>query len=229
MTVAYNPAAEVKGPSFPLSGETYIPLVNETKEGCVFAHAYQTILASPEQLYQFWSAVRSFPLWQENVVSVTPTGDKTTHWIMGNPEEADGKRVEFDSEITEDVMGKKIAWQSTGGDVDQSGQVTFTPHPSGRGTIVLLQQQVKVPGGAIGNAVASTAKRGPKQTVIENLRHFKEMVEAGAIPSVKGQPHGPRGLSGGIKEWMYGENNPTPPGTSEQAQTESTPAAKESL
>jgi hypothetical protein len=66
---------------------------------------------------------------------------------------------------------------------------------------------------ALANAAASTAKRGPKQTVIEDLRHFKELAETGEIPTVKGQPHGPRGLTGGIKEWMYGETNPTPPGT----------------
>ncbi len=229
MTIAYNPAPDVKGPSFPLSGEKYIPLINETKDGRVFSHAYQTILASPEQLYQFWHAVRSFPLWQEHIVSVTPASDRVSHWVTGNPEDPKGTRIEFDSEITEDVPGQTIAWRSITDSVDQSGKVTFTPHPSGRGTIVLLQQQIKMPGGAIGNAVASTVARGPKQTVIENLRHFKEMVEAGAIPSVKGQPHGPRGLSGGIKEWMYGETNPTPPGTSEQdpaqAQPDTTTAA----
>jgi hypothetical protein len=53
--------------------------------------------------------------------------------------------------------------------------------------------------------------------VKENLRHFKELAETGEIPSVKGQPHGPRGVIGGIKEWMYGETNPTPPGTSDLA------------
>ena len=229
MTLAYNEAHEIKGPSFPLSGETYKPLVNETNDGHVFSHSYQTILASPEQLYKFWHAERSFPLWQEHVVSVTPLRDKVSHWVLGDPEDASGKRIEFDSEIIEDEPGKRIAWKSITDGVDQNGQVTFTPHPSGRGTIVLLQQQVKVPGGAVGNAIASTIARGPKQTVIENLRHFKEMVEAGAIPSVKGQPHGPRGLSGGIKEWMYGETNPTPPGTSEQGTANSTEAPQEAI
>ncbi len=229
MTVAYNEAAEITGPTFPLSGTTYVPVINEMKDGRSFAHAYQTILASPEQLYQFWHAERSYPLWQEHVVSVTPVREKVTHWIVGNPEDAKGTRIEFDSEITEDVPGKIIAWRSITEGVDQSGQVTFTPHPAGRGTIVLLQQQVKVPGGALGNAAASAVKRGPKQTVIENLRHFKEMVEAGAIPSVKGQPHGPRGLSGAAKELLYGENNPTPPGTSEQAMSENTSATKEAV
>jgi hypothetical protein len=43
------------------------------------------------------------------------------------------------------------------------------------------------------------------------------MAEAGEVPSVKNQPHGPRGVVGKVKEWMYGETNPTPPGTSVNA------------
>ena len=229
MTEAVHSVPEITGPTFPLSGAHYSPLLNEVKDGRAFSHAFQTIQASPEALYKAWSAVESIPLWQEYVVSVTPVSEKVSHWVMGDPDDPDGKRIEFDSEIVEDEPGQKIAWQSVTEGVEQSGAVTFTPHPAGRGTIVLLQQMVKVPGGAVGNAIAATAKRGPKQIVIENLRHFKEMAESGEIPSVVGQPHGPRGLSGKTKEWMYGENNPTPPGTSEQATGTTTATSQEAL
>ncbi len=205
---------DIKDRSFPIAGEHYIALVNTTKDGRVYSHALQTILVDPEKLYTLWSDVASIPLWQEHVVSCTPVSPTVSHWVMGDPDDADGKRVEFDSQITEDEPGKKLAWESITEGIEQRGAVTFTPHPFGRGTIVLLQQAVKIPGGALGNAIASVVERGPTQTVIEDLRHFKEMAEAGAIPSVKGQPHGPRGLSGAAKEWMYGETNPKPPGTS---------------
>lgn len=199
------------------SGSHYVALPDKTEDGRVTAHAIQTILVEPQALYELWRDVTSIPLWQEQVVSVTPTGPKTSHWVMGDPEDKDGKRIEFDSELTEDIPGQKIAWHSTAGDVEQGGQVTFEASKVGRGTVVTLIQTVKVPGGALGNVAASVAKRGPKQIVIENLRHFKALAETGEIPTVQGQPHGPRGISGGIKEWMYGENNPTPPGTSEEA------------
>lgn len=203
--------------TFPMAaqeGSHYVALPNKTEDGVVTAHAVQTILVEAQALYELWSDVASIPLWQEHVVSVTPmSGGRMSHWVMGNPEERDGKRIEFDSELVEGIPAKKIAWRSVTEGVDQSGQVSFEQSSVGRGTVVTLIQRVKVPGGVLGNAAASIAKRGPKQTVIEDLRHFKEMAEAGEIPSVKGQPHGPRGLSGGIKEWMYGETNPTPPGT----------------
>ena len=181
------------------------------------AHAVQTIQASPEALYSLWRDITLFPRWQEHVVSVTATGPTSSHWVMGNPEDPDGKRVAFDSEIIEDIPGMKIAWKSISDEVDLSGSVTFVEAPSGRGTVVTLIQIVKVPLGTFGNALAAAAKRSPRQTVIEDLRHFKQLAETGEIPSVKGQPHGPRGMSGEIKEWMYGETNPTPPGTSEVA------------
>ena len=196
-------------------GEIYVKLPDEQKDGWVHAHARQTILVEPQALYALWKREEAFPLWQEHVVSVTPLGENKSHWVMGNPEDPDGKRIEFDSEITADVPGEKIAWQSIAGDVEQSGEVQFHTRRDGRGTVVTLIQHFKI--GALANAAATTAKRGPKQTVIEDLRHFKELAETGEIPSVAGQPHGPRGLSGGIKEWMYGETNPTPPGTQDQA------------
>ena len=195
------------------AGDHYVAIPQKAEDGWVHAHARQTILAEPQALYELWSQQEKYPLWQEHVVSVTRTGAKTSHWVMGDPEDANGKRIEFDSELTQDVPGHIIAWQSIGGDVEQSGKVEFAPRRDGRGTLVTLVQHFKI--GKLANAAASIAERGPEQTVIEDLRHFKQMAEAGEIPSVKGQPHGPRGISGGIKEWMYGETNPTPAGTSD--------------
>lgn len=201
-------------PSAPQPGQHYVSPANKTEDGVVYSHAVQTILVEAKALYQLWRDLESIPLWQEHVVSVTTTSSTTSHWVFGNPEDPKGKRIEFDSTITDDVPGLKIAWKSITEGVDESGVVTFTPHISGRGTVVTLEQRLRVPGGVVGNVAAGIAERSPSQTVIENLRHFKQLAEAGEIPSVKGQPHGPRGLTGKLKEWMFGESNPTPPGTS---------------
>ncbi len=197
------------------SGSNYVPSPEKDERGRLIVSAVQTIQASPEQLHRLWSEIALFPRWQEYVVSVTPNGSGLSRWVMGDPEEKDGKRIEFDSQIVEDIPGQTITWESLGEEVDLSGTVTFAEAPSKRGTLVTLTQAFKVPLGLLGNAIAATAKRSPRQIVTEDLRHFKQLAETGEIPTVKGQPHGPRGLSGGLKEWMYGETNPTPPGTSE--------------
>ena len=201
-------------------GSAYAPLLDGSNDGVVKAHAVQTLLADQKALFDLWADVTTFPRWQERVVSVTPLGENRSHWVMGDTDDPEGKRIEFDSEVYESVPGSKIAWRSIGGDVEQSGEVHFAPGSVTGSTLVTLIQSVKVPGGAIGNAAASVGQRGPKQTVIEDLRHFKQLAEAGEIPSVKDQPHGPRGLVGGFKRWLYGETNPTPPGTSELTQSE---------
>lgn len=204
--------------TFPLAnqkGFTYTPPALKGEDGEIIGYTVQTIDSDPDTLFTMWSDLESIPLWQEHVVSVTRTGANTSHWVMGDPEDSDGKRIEFDSEITESVLGQRIAWHSITESVEQSGVVTFQPTSSGRGTRVTLHQTAKVPGGAFGNALVAIAKRSPRQTVIEDLRHFKELAETGEIPTVKGQPHGERGIAGGIKEWLYGETNPTPPGSSE--------------
>lgn len=198
-------------------GSHYAPLPDKSKDGHVTSHAVQTILVEPQALYELWNDVESIPLWQEHVVSVTKTGASSSHWVMGNPEDADGKRIEFDSEETENEPGKKIAWHSVTPGVEQSGVVTFEPHYAGRGTTVTLVQDVKIPGGVLGAFAGAVAERGPEQTVIEDLRHFKQLAESGEIPTVEGQPHGPRGTVGKIKRWMYGETNPTPTGTQGEA------------
>ena len=57
--------------------------------------------------------------------------------------------------------------------------------------------------------------RNPKQSVTENLRHFKAMAETGEIPRTEPQPHGERGVVAGLKRSVYGEKIATPPGESE--------------
>lgn len=215
-TGVLNREVKVEGSSKPLSGigTHYIVPEPENGESDVLAKTVQTIQAEPLALYNLWSDLNHISRWQEHVVSVIDLGGGKSHWVMGDPEDSDGKRIEFDSEVTQDEPGQVIAWRSVTPDVKQSGRVTFQPTASNRGTLVTLEQSAKVPGGSVGNAVAAVVARSPRQTVIENLRHFKQLVEAGEIPSVKGQPHGPRGLSGSVKEWFYGETNPTPPGTS---------------
>jgi uncharacterized membrane protein len=203
--------------AFPMAKQTggrYFAPPDKTEDGEIIGRSVQTIGLDAQTLFALWSALESIPLWQEHVVSVTRQNERLSHWVMGNPDDADGKRIEFDSEETESIPGKRIAWHSITDGVKQSGVVTF--EETARGTRVTLVQTVKVPGGSLGNAIAGTAKRSPRQTVIEDLRHFKEFAETGEIPTVNGQPHGERGISGSIKQWMYGENNPTPPGSSQQ-------------
>ncbi len=147
-------------------------------------------------------------------MSVVPVSPTRSTWTFGDPEDSESKRVSYDTEVYEDIPGEKIAWRSVDTTFEEHGEVHFTDAANGRGTIVTLLEQMKAPGGRLTIAAAALARRTPRQIVIEDLRHFKELAESGEIPSVVGNSHGPRGFAGSLKLRLYGENNPTPPGSS---------------
>lgn len=164
------------------------------------------IKGEPRSLYGMWRNIEAIPLWQEQIVSVTPTGEKTSHWVMETPTGT----IEWDSEVMADEPGKRIAWQSIGGASQNAGEVVFEAAPGGRGTYVTVLQEFTM--GKLASALETVVGRNPKQAVIENLRHFKALAETGEIPRTKGQPHGPRGAVGSAKVAAYAENVPQPPG-----------------
>lgn len=213
-----------QAPAFPRSGSSYVPLPRGKGDGRVIAHAVQTINATPEQVYQVYSRAELLPAWQEGVVSVATTGTNTLHWVMEEP--GTGKQIEFDSEILEAVPGIRHVSRITSGPFESTTDtITFEPNLHGRGTVVTLVSDFKVPGGIIGNAVTAVASRSPEQLTIENLRHLKQLIESAEIPSVEGQPAGPRGVVGKLKQFLLGENLPTPPGSSDRARPRDLPDA----
>jgi uncharacterized membrane protein len=165
-----------------------------------------------------WHDVEAAPLWQEQIQQVTRTGPTTTHWVMrasDKHEKTHNKTIEWDSEILADEPGRRIAWRSVGGDSDNAGEVIFERSPGNRGTMVTVLQEFRM--GKLASTWETIVGRNPKQAIIENLRHFKALAETGEIPTIQGQPHGPRGTVAGIKKSMYGEEIKTPPGLSRKA------------
>jgi uncharacterized membrane protein len=203
-------------PDFPAAedrGAIFSPLAQDTKDGQMRAHTVQTINADPQSLYEMWKNVALAPRWMEYVVSAEQKSPAVTRWVMGNPEDPNGHRFEYDTEFVEDIPGEKLSWRSLDSNIKEAGEVIFRAAPGKRGTVVVLQESATVPGGGLGMAAAAVGKRSPRQIVIEDLRHFKQLAETGEIPNVDRNPHGPRGFIGSLKERLYGENNPTPPGS----------------
>jgi uncharacterized membrane protein len=182
----------------------YLPPPRD-KDGKIWARTSAIIQANADELYALWRDVESAPKWQEQITSVRQTSAVTSHWIM----ESDGQKIEWDSEILADEPGKRIAWRSIGGDSSNAGEVIFDAAPGDRGTMVTVLQEFRL--GKLANAWETIVGRNPKQSVIENLRHFKALAETGEIPRTQGQPNGPRGMIGKMKKSLYGETIATPP------------------
>ena len=173
----------------------------EDKDGKIWVRTSALIHADAQDLYQIWRDVEGVPKWQEQIESVTRTGETTSHWVMRSADKDKGKdkgkTIEWDSEILRDEPGRRIAWRSIGGESDNAGEVIFEPSPGGRGTMVTVLQEFRL--GKLASLWETLVGRNPKQAVIENLRHFKALAETGEIPRTQGQPHGPRGSSPGSR------------------------------
>jgi uncharacterized membrane protein len=181
------------------------------KDGKLWVRTSALVQADAKTLYEMWHDVEKAPAWQEQIAAVRRTGAKTSHWVMRAGDEKSEKTIEWDSEVLADEPGKRIAWRSIGGESENAGEVVFEEAPGGRGTYVTVLQEFRM--GKIASAWETFVGRNPKQAVIENLRHFKALAETGEIPRTEPQPHGDRGMVGGMKQSMYGEKMPVPAGT----------------
>jgi uncharacterized membrane protein len=197
------------GASIILDGR-YLPPPQDG-DGKTWIRTSVLVNANPQKLYQMWRDVESAPLWQEQIVSVTRIGNHMSRWVM----KVKDKQVQWDSEILADEPGRRIAWRSIGGDADNAGEVIFEGTLGDRGTMVVVLQEFAM--SKLASAWETLTGRNPKQVVIENLRHFKALAEAGEIPRTQGQSYGPRGLVGDAKASAYGEKVPTPLGNRSKA------------
>lgn len=147
-----------------------------------------TINKPPTEVYEYWHNFENLPRFMHHLESVQTLGDGRSHWVATAPA---GKTVAWDAEITEDRENDHIAWRSLpGADVDNAGEVRFIPAPGGRGTEVKVALDYNPPGGMVAATLAKLFGEEPSQQVEKDLNRFKQLMEAGEIPTTDGQPRG---------------------------------------
>ncbi len=147
-----------------------------------------TISRSPEDLYAFWRDEANAPKFMEGIDSARKTGEKTSHWVASGPL---GTHTEWDAEIIADDPGRMFTWKTLpGAMVPHAGTVRFEAGPKGKGTVVTLELNYEAPGGLFGVAAAKVSGMDPESLSRENIRRFKQLLEAGEIATVEGQASG---------------------------------------
>jgi uncharacterized membrane protein len=142
-----------------------------------------TINRSAEDLYGFWRQFELLPSFMEHLVSVEEVDQCRSHWVARAPA---GRTVEWDAEIINEIPGELIGWRTLdGADVVSAGSVRFVPAHVGNGTDVRVRLQYEPPGGKVGAAVAWMFGEEPSQTIREDLRRFKQLMETGEVPMNK--------------------------------------------
>jgi uncharacterized membrane protein len=110
---------------------------------------------------------------------VDDLGNGRSHWVAKGPA---GKTVEWDAEIINEVENKVIGWRSlSDADVPIAGSVNFDAVRNGRATQLSVRLQYAPPAGRAGAFVAMLFGREPSQTIREDLRRLKQLLEAGEI------------------------------------------------
>lgn len=152
---------------------------------------------SPAECYRFWRDFENLPRFMRHLESVRVTNLNQSHWVVHGPA---GAKLEWDAEITEEVPDERIAWRSKpGADVDSEGSVRFEKGPRGRGTAVRVALAYRPPAGKRGAMVAKVFGQAPEQQIREELRRFKQIMEAGEVATTEGQPSGRRGP---VSRWL---------------------------
>jgi uncharacterized membrane protein len=145
-----------------------------------------TVNKPPEEVYRFWRNLENLPSFMKHLESVRVLDGGRSHWVAKAPA---GRTVEWDAVIHNEVPNELIAWRSLPDSrVDHAGSVQFRLAPGGRGTEVRVELQYNPPGGLMGAAVAKIWGEEPSQQVKEDLRRFKQILEAGEILTTEGQP-----------------------------------------
>ena len=141
-----------------------------------------TIAKPAQELFDYWRNFSNLPSFMTHLKSVTDLGGGKSHWIATAPA---GQTVEWDAEIINEEPGKLIAWRSTGGNsIDHAGSIRFIPAPGDRGTVVKVVMDYIAPGGKIGSTLAKLFGEEPGQQIRDDLRHFKQLMEAGETATV---------------------------------------------
>ena len=156
--------------------------------GVKVAHAV-TIRAPADRLYAFWRDLPDLASVIEHPVTITRVSHLESRWSVSAP--PGDRRVEWTALVINDTPGRLIAWRSADdAGIANAGSVRFEPAPGDEGTEVTVTLEYGPPGGKLGALLAKLSGEEAGQQVNKALRRFKALIEAGEIPTTKGQPAG---------------------------------------
>jgi len=137
-----------------------------------------TIDRPRDELFRIWRSFEQLPNYAKDLESVTALEDGRSHWVARVP---GGRRVEWDSEMVNEIPGELIAWKTVGNpDVAHAGSVHFRD-VAGGATDVRIVVDYEPPGGRLGGLLHAFTKlfgQSPDQKIRADLATFKARVES---------------------------------------------------
>jgi uncharacterized membrane protein len=164
----------------PASPEQYF------ERGIHVEKSYLVMKPAPE-LYHFWRDFANLPRFMNHLEKVEILSPTRSRWTAKAPF---NQTVSWEAEIIHDQPHELIAWKSMeNSTVANAGSVRFIKQNDNE-TIVKVNLDYIPPGGAAGKLLAQIFGEEPSQTIQEDLRRFKTLMETGEIPTTQGQSQG---------------------------------------
>ena len=132
-----------------------------------------------DEVYRFWRRLENLPRFMTYLTEVRegPVPGRS-HWVAKGP---GGMSVEWDAEIINEVENQVLGWRSLpGSEMVTAGSVNFDSVRGGW-TQITVNLQYSPPAGRSGAAIAWLFGRAPSQTIREDLRRLKQLLEAGEV------------------------------------------------
>ncbi|WP_447962948.1 SRPBCC family protein [Nitrospira sp. Ecomares 2.1] len=139
-----------------------------------------TINRSQEDLYSFWRDFKNLPRFMQNIVAVQELDERHSRWQARGPFNKD---FHWEAEILEERQNELIKWRTIEihSNLEHEGVLFLRRAVGNRGTILSLDCRWTPPGGIFGAAMAKLLPDDPARQVSEDLRRFRQLMEAGEI------------------------------------------------
>ncbi len=108
-------------------------------------------------------------------------------------------------QLSHEVENRSLRWQIREIEGENEIGAQFSPAPGNRGTEVWIFAECSIPTSPVRKLFKMTAGSSAEQVAREHLRHCKQLLEAGEIPTTQGQPVGSRGIIRKAKRVMMRE------------------------
>lgn len=179
----------------------YRGITNERSFRPVHVESSYTIMKPVGEVWAFWRNLENFPRFMSHLESVVETGNRWSHWVARGPM---GTNLSWRAQITSEQENQYLVWETADDSpVQHRGSVQFRDLEGDRGTQINVAIDYVPPAGRVGDVIAMALGHAPEQKIREDLRHMKQLLETGEIPTTEGQPSGKRSAISAVAQ-MWG-------------------------
>jgi uncharacterized membrane protein len=141
---------------------------------------YSVIINRPaKDLFSFWRKWENLPEFMKQIHTVSVRSETKMFWVK---QSLSGNFTAGETEIGEE--NKSLGGRSQGTDgINEGGLVQFVPTPNGRSTRVNVIMEYDQPSSSVGAGVARGPNELPDDSIREDLRRFKRLMETNETPT----------------------------------------------